>query len=127
MYIFRLPAQAQEIAWTYIGLVKFISQGKRPHAYRKIGKTITVEYSPVGGVINVRLYDTVIAAFWREPRKVWVPQVVDQHHSQATREWLSQILGRPVFSENFTYYVHLTLSGHKVPVAGYYHPERSYA
>jgi len=102
VYIFRLPAKAHEIDWTYEGLRTFLLRGTTPDR-RKIGTTVAVEQ---GGfdTLRVRLYDTVIA-YVSPDNEIHVPVWVNQHITHATREWLTLITGVQVASERFHYNV----------------------
>lgn len=101
MYIFRLPAKAYDIDWSYEGLTTFLASG-RDKDRRKVGTTVTVELGGFG-MIRVRLYETIIAYVGDDG--IHVPWWVDQHITHATREWLSLITGVHVMSEKFHYNV----------------------
>lgn len=101
MYIFRLPAKAYDIDWSYEGLSAFIAGGRDKYQ-RKVGTTVIV-YRDVFGTISVQLYDTKIA--YVSADGIHVPRWVDKHITHATREWLSLITGVHVMSEKFHYNV----------------------
>lgn len=99
MYRFTLPQAAYEVEWTYEGLSDFLQRG-RSKVRRKLGTTLVVyrDSWPVGplDVIDVRLYDTVIAEFFSD-NTLRIPFGVNGHGSQATTAWLQLIV--PVFVE----------------------------
>lgn len=101
MYIFRLPAKAREVDWSYNGLRAFLAAGRDKYQ-RKVGTTVTVEQGAFG-MIRVRLYDTVIV--YVAPDGMHIPSEINRHITHATREWLSLITGVNVYSENFRYNV----------------------
>ena len=101
MYIFRLPAKAYEITWTFAGLSEFLNGGRYLYQ-RRVGTTVMIEQR-VFGLIAVKLYDTVIA--YVSDEGIHVPKHVDNHITHATREWLSLITGVHVMSEKFHYNV----------------------
>lgn len=88
MYIFKMPAKAYDVPFTYAGLSEFVSKGK--NYYRKLGATLTVEHG-YAGRITVKLYDTIIAEMLSNGH-VHICEAINQHGSQATTAWIQKVL-----------------------------------
>lgn len=103
-YIFRLPQNARDTVWTFDALEYDMTRGMTGREWRDRFGTTLHPYHVGPDRIDVQLYDTVIAVIHRSGR-IYIPYHVNDHISHATREWLTLITGRRVYSENFRYNV----------------------
>lgn len=112
-YIFKLPAVAYEVPFSFEGLSTFIEAGRTKHT-RKLGTTVTVFRRD--DKIEVWLYQTLIGTVSAD--EVWISPAIDSHGSQATTRWVQKLLndnrvGGFVCRENGRYAV----AGQRYPLA----------
>jgi hypothetical protein len=88
-YIFRPPAAAADLKFTYEALAAFVQRG-RGRGCRKLGSTLEICHL-WAGQISVQLYGTVIAELLSNGT-VAISEQVNQHGSQATTYWLQKVL-----------------------------------
>jgi hypothetical protein len=88
-YIFRPPAAAADLKFTYEALAAFVQRG-RSGSSRKLGSTLEITHH-YAGQISVLLYGTKIAELLSNGT-VAIPDHVNEYGSQATTYWLQKVL-----------------------------------
>jgi hypothetical protein len=88
-YIFRPPAAAAELKFTYEALAAYVEHG-RASGCRKLGSTLEICHL-YAGQISVHLYGTIIAELLSNGY-VAIPEHVNRYGSQATTYWLQKVL-----------------------------------
>lgn len=88
-YIFRPPAAAADLQFTYEALAAFVQRG-RSGSSRHVGSTLEICHH-YAGQISVQLYGTIIAELLSNGY-VAIPEQVNRYGSQATTYWLQKVL-----------------------------------
>lgn len=88
-YIFKMPAVAYELKFTFEELESYLQKGKAKFT-RKVGETLEVR-QPFKDTIQVKLYDTVIARIYRDG-EVQISESINSYPRQATTAWVQKVL-----------------------------------
>lgn len=88
-YIFKMPAVAYELKFTFEELESYLQKGKAKFS-RMVGSTLEVR-QPFTDTIHVKLYDTVIARIYRDG-EVQISENINSFPRQATTEWVQKVI-----------------------------------
>jgi hypothetical protein len=88
-YIFKMPAVAYELKFTFEELEAYLQKGKAKFR-RNVGTTVEL-YQPFKDTIQVKLYDTVIARIYRDG-EVQISENINDYPRQATTEWVQKVI-----------------------------------
>jgi hypothetical protein len=88
-YIFKMPAVAYELPFTFEELESYLQKGKAKYS-RNVGTTLEV-VQPFTDTIQIKLYDTVIARIYRDG-EVQISESINSFPRQATTAWVQKVL-----------------------------------
>ncbi|UDL16710.1 hypothetical protein SEA_ATUIN_317 [Arthrobacter phage Atuin] len=88
-YIFKMPAVAYELPFTFESLESYLQKGKAKIS-RKVGETVEIR-QPFKDTIQVKLYDTVIARIYRDG-ELQISESVNEYPRLATTAWVQKVL-----------------------------------